>query len=340
MWSSHFPETPPAGSLFSSSVHPSESTVHTQPHSPLAETPTLPGPLIETFRHSHWRPRRQKIYDALTDAHVSWRRRMAFAECGSSWWVMQNTTDDHKFKCTPDFCHDRFCAPCAQARAAVIRTNLANYVTDHPHRFITLTVRSLDESLQVLLDRLLSSFRRLRRSALWRDRVLGGAAFIELTCNPGTGSWHPHLHLIVEGRYMAKCDLRQAWLVASGDSHIVDIRLIREPRDVIRYVAQYATKALPTPVLDNPDLLLEAVLALEGRKLAYTFGTWHKWPLLAKPTDGEWKTYCHLNDLLFGPPGDTPTGMQLAELLKRTLNRSDPQTVIVDLDHDPPTQEH
>ncbi|MBA7683951.1 hypothetical protein ES703_92339 [subsurface metagenome] len=338
MFSWHNPGTAPAGSLFSSSVPPLETTVPPRPHSPPSEPPEPFGTLSANFRHSHWQSRRQKIYNALTVARFTWRRLDAFSQCGASWWIMQSTTNDHCFKAVPAHCHDRFCDPCSQTRAALIRTNLATHVTDHPHRLITLTVKSLHEPLRVLLDRLLSSFRRLRRAAVWRDRVLGGAAFIHLTHNPETRSWHPHLHVIAEGRYIAKADLRQAWLQASGDSYVLDIRLIRHTADVVRYVSKYATKAVPPQIVDHHELLLETVTALHGRKLAYTFGTWSRWKLLKKPDDPDWKPLCHLNDLLFGPDGDSIIGGKLIKLLKQALDRANPQTTIVTVGPDPPTK--
>jgi hypothetical protein len=41
----------------------------------------------------------------------------------------------------------------------------------------------------------------------------------------GDGMWHPHLHVIAEGRFLDKHALSAAWHHATGDSFVVDIRI-------------------------------------------------------------------------------------------------------------------
>lgn len=250
-------------------------------------------------RHAGWSSRRRRIYDAMVHADCSPNRAARFAHCGAGFWVLRKRDDHDTIKLVPDTCHDRFCEVCGNHRQHVIRTNLKNRIEPHPHRFLTLTLKNDGVSLSTLLDKLLRCFKRLRASTFWREKVRGGAAFIELSANQENGRWHPHLHAIVDGKFMDHETLRRLWLSITGDSFVLDIRLIRDPKQVANYITKYATKPLPAKIVDRPYLLEEAIAALVGRKLCYTFGTWSRWSLLKPLTDEDWETFCHANELPF-----------------------------------------
>lgn len=239
------------------------------------------------------------IYDALVATFASPARIAAFRSCGAGFWILRKPGNHGDIKIVPDYCHDRFCEPCGRQRQAVIRLNLTDKLLDHPHRFLTLTLRSGPESLTELLDRLLRCFKRLRATTFWKEKVYGGAAFIELTINTDTGAWHPHLHVILDGKWLDHALLRPLWRQITGDSYVIDIRLIRNREKTIHYITKHSTKALPPSVIHDSAALEEAVVALRGRKLCYTFGSWSRWRLLKPPTDDQWETVCHSNELPF-----------------------------------------
>lgn len=210
---------------------------------------------------------------------------------------MQHLTDPDRYRVAAIRCHDRFCKPCGDTRAALIRRNLISRLHDEPHRFLTLTMKASKTPLDLQLNRLLKSFARLRNTTLWKDRVLGGAAFLELTYNPQASTWHPHLHVILQGKFIAKADLTASWLRITGDSFVLDIKYAPKPDRVANYIAKYATKPLPPSIVNSGPALREALTALQGRKMLYTFGTWAKWQLLSDPDDREWKHYAYLAEL-------------------------------------------
>lgn len=270
------------------SVHPLETTA----------TPHLCSPDFDK-RHTTWSPRRKAIYDALLQTDAGPNRIGAFKTCGAGFWVLRKRDDHRSIKIVHDYCHDRFCESCGWLRQSTIRANLQDKLSDHPHRFLTLTLKSEHEPLTVLLDKLLKCFKRLRATAFWREKVKGGAAFIEVTANAESGSWHPHLHAIIDGKWLEQSVLRELWRTITGDSYVLDIRLIRSRIEVTNYITKYATKPLPNRIVKDEPLLCEAVEALKGRKLCYTFGTWSRWSLLKPPPDDEWETLCHANELYF-----------------------------------------
>lgn len=275
--------------------------------------------LLLRNRHNHWHDRRQRVGDAMILAMVPCSRRSAFGTCGSGGWVLKNRDDPADFAIVPQFCHDRFCDPCSRQRAWIIRKNLCEHLSSRqpeanvfptgsnqkpnekptatPCRFVTLTLKSKDEPLQVLLDRLRDSFTQLRKTVFWRSCVKGGAAFLEVKRSRRGHRWHPHLHIICHGSWISKQQLQDDWHAITGDSFIVDVGLIKSDRDVSRYITKYVTKGFDDRTFDNPEHLVEAILAMRGRKLCGAFGDWSKLRLLRVETDANWELLCPLDEV-------------------------------------------
>lgn len=210
---------------------------------------------------------------------------------------MQNDDDPTSFRLALSHCHDRFCTPCANARSARIQSRLTDLLPDRTLRFLTLTLGGPDLPLEDQLDRLLKSFQRLRRRKLWAERVEGGVAFLEVKRSSRTDRWHPHLHVLLIGRYFPLADLKALWLDVTGDSWVVDIRVVKSRQAAIAYVAKYATKSIDHRLTLDWSHLSVAVKALAGRKTLYQFGICHKWVLLPpEPTEG-WHHWASLEDL-------------------------------------------
>lgn len=314
--------------------------------------------LRDVFRHSGWRRQRQLIFDAFLDLTrsgyrieiagdrprayvyqpntVPFHRIEAFRTCGTGFWILRHTDDPARFRIVPSHCHDRWCTPCSAARRNTIRKNLDRLVSTRPHRFLTLTIRHHEEPLSELIRRLYAGFRRLRQRQLWRDRVDGGVAFLEVSFNPETRSWHPHLHCVLEGSYVHRPDLTRAWLEVTGDSHAVDIRIVRNRSRIIDYISKYSTKPIPASAVDDPAALREAIATLTGRRFLIQFGAWRRWKLLDLQTDENWTLYCHEADLPYLATSDDP----LAENVLAMLPTADPFTgeFVVILDGVPPDQ--
>lgn len=290
--------------------------------------------LIDNFRHSGWRLRRAKIYRALRHTGAPTHRLGSFRTCGSDYWILRNTHDPACFKVATAKCHDRLCTPCAVERQTVIRRNISTRLLNQPHRFLTLTIKHSHESLDYLIHRLVTSFRKLRQRRLWRDRVVGGASFLEITYNPDLHQWNPHLHCILEGKYIPRPDLSELWLAVTGDSQNLHINLIRTRKAAIDYVTKYATKPLPPEVFASPHALHEAVRTLSRRRLVVTFGRWRNWKLLADPDERDWEAFASLDALRLRASDDD----QLASRIIAMLDTADPDTgqFYVDLDLPPP----
>lgn len=268
------------------------------------------------FRHSGWANDRRRVYDALRLTHVGSSRLQAFRECGQHPFVYECEERPGEYTLGGSTCRDRFCLPCSRDRSRLIAQNVLEQIGTRQGRFVTLTLKSTAEPLDVLLARLTSSFTKLRRTKLWRNKVVGGVAFIEVTWTCRTQSWHPHFHCLVEGRYLPRRELSQAWHLITGDSYITDIRFARDNAHVTHYITKYATKPLDHSVLVEPTHLQEAILALKGKRLCLTFGTWRGVCLTRSREDETWIQIGSLAELLHKATQNDPAAQVILRKLE------------------------
>jgi len=251
-----------------------------------------------TIRHSGWRVERTKVFEAMLELGFSNSRIARFSNCGAAAWLMVRKDDPSKFRVAANTCKDRFCKVCQSSRTERIAANLSEQLEEGFFRFVTLTVRSTEQTLEEQLDHLYDSFKRLRRSKWWKSRVDGGVAFLEITFNHRSNQWHPHLHCVVSSSFLQQQELSQHWHVASKDSFIVDVRAIRNRHHVARYVVKYATKPIPAKVVFEKSRLTEMMRALTGRRLILSFGNWQNLSLTDCPDSEGWECLMSL-DVLF-----------------------------------------
>jgi hypothetical protein len=185
----------------------------------------------------------------------------------------------HRIFCTscgrsfdvPVSCGNRFCAVCSyQRKKRVIRkvNALLAYVSPpagYTVKFITLTIPNQAELRPMAYD-LIRSFRRLRQRSFWRNRVRGGAYFIQVTGRPG--NWHAHLHILSESRYFPVRRLSALWSKVSPGKivHIKNVPL----KQAVAYVTAYVADT----ELSGSDAS-SAGRELRGLRLFQPFGNWH-----------------------------------------------------------------
>lgn len=276
----------PAALLFTS-LEPPE----TKPPTPAA----LPGgelleptDLAETFRHSGWAHNRGLVNAALKRTHQTIPRIVAFQSCGAFAYVYQSLHSPYEYRLGGSSCRDRFCVPCALDRSRVLSTNVLNALDSQPARFLTLTLKSNDGPLEAQIDRLYSCFATLRNRSLWTRTVKGGCAFTEVKWSERAHAWNVHIHSIIHGGFLPQRDLSRAWWKITGDSMVLDIRLVRDPAHIGQYVTKYASKPLNNSFVNRSVQFDEVVQAMHGRRLCFTFGTWRGIKLTESPQPGDW----------------------------------------------------
>lgn len=280
------------------------------------EQPTFPE---VTFRHSGWLRHRAAIAAALDQLDVSDNRRFRFRYCGALAWVLRSKDQPDRYKIAASYCRDRFCLPCQHLRAFRLSAVLADQLPDTDLRFITLTLRHSDRPLAAQLDHLYASFRKLRRAALWRDRIPGGVAVLEVKRSKNRLRWHPHLHLIVSGQWLDKSDLSALWHRATGTSYVTDIRRVSDKAQLRRYLTKYASKPMSYATTNQPGPLAEAILALKDRRLIFCFGEWRRFKLTDDYEPAAWEPVCPLRELIERSANGEPWAGALLNHLRSKL---------------------
>lgn len=250
------------------------------------------------FRHSGWATQRYAVWRALNRVGTPRARLQAFQECGAAPQVYVDRDDPTNVRISGSYCKSRFCVPCASARARTIRANLVGAFPQGVLRFVTLTLNTKNRPLHDELKRLIASFRKLRASGVMHGCFRRGASFIEVKWSRRAKQWHPHIHILVQGRYIPQKVLSDTWLKITGDSRIVDVRMVRNSRIAERYITKYVTKGIDHTVWTEPRLLDEAILALKGRRLCTTFGDLRGLKLTENPSDVAWEHLFPLATLL------------------------------------------
>lgn len=259
----------------------------------------LPLYVGRCFRHSGWQAFRLRVATAYVAAYGAGQSVSRFCQCGEGMWILRGTKDSTAFKSVPDLCRSRWCKVCYGARTARLRARLAEELDDNPVRFVTLTLKHNDDNLKSCLDRLYGSFRRLRSKAIWKKRVTGGVAFLEVGRGKNSRQWHPHIHCLVQGRYLPQAELRQTWLSITGDSYNCDVKLVRDRRQVLAYVAKYTSKSNGMDPSATDADLTEIIRTLRGRRTVIPFGSWRHFRLLRQEPSTEWELVGHVNEVLY-----------------------------------------
>ena len=268
---------------------------------------------------------RARVRSALLHAGASDARRRRFDACGTSAWVYQSQEDPTKFRVAADHCHDRFCVPCTRDASLRVARRLNAHLQARRVRFVTLTLKHTDQELGEQLSHLWRSFRRLRNTQMWKEHCIGGAAFFEVTRNRDKAEWHPHLHVLIEGKYFPKQLLQDAWLRASRGSWIVDIRDAGNTATTARYVAAYATKGYAANCLRDEASLPELIQAMDGRRLCITFGSWRGFKLRDEEGPEVWAPLCPLAQLRSDADGGNAWAIALLRHLEHPKDIPPPE---------------
>lgn len=274
-----------------------------------------------TFRHSGWRHDRRLVVESMSRTGQTVDRIKQFSVCGSHSYVVQSSLDPSHYKVVGSACHDRFCLPCSHERSQNIAHNVIEQIELKCVRFLTLTLKSSDEPLSFLLNKLYKSFAIMRRRTFWRKHVKGGVAFLEVKWNEQAHRWHPHFHCLITGSYVAQNKLSKLWHEATGNSYIIDIRLVRSHTLAARYITKYASKPFNNTFVNRPARLDEALTTLKGRRLILTFDSWRGVLVSKESSDEVWEYVDSLDAVITSAAhGDAESQFILGRITDRDLS--------------------
>ncbi len=178
--------------------------------------------------------------------------------------------------CVAGYCRDRLCPTCMRRRAFKVRVRLMGLVgAMNAPRFLTLAERDTTGPLKGRIEKLTAAVRKLRHTKAWKRHVRGGVMVWETTWNPIAKTWHPHVHLIIDGEYWPHAELWEEWKKALGCDGSARIEAAHDRNRSARYLAKYLAKDSEMMSWSN-ETICEFATAMHRRRLVATFGSMHR----------------------------------------------------------------
>jgi len=173
-------------------------------------------------------------------------------------------------------CKKRLCPFCARARTARVAHQVDAVLAEIPRpRQLILTVASSDAPLADQLVHLRKSFARFRRTKLWLQNVTGGIYSIEVTLNEETRQWHPHLHVVYDGRFLPFKAVQYQWHRITDGSKVIWLTEVTDKRGMSWELSKYIAKPARTRSW-TPGNIIEYSRATKGARMLGVFGRFFK----------------------------------------------------------------
>lgn len=207
-----------------------------------------------------------------------------FSNCGKNIWL-----DEQGHITGANFCKQRLCPVCNYRRSTMMWHKINEIVKEFGNNeflFITLTVKNCKgEELSRTITHLLDSFKRLTNRKTWKQNFIGYVRGLEITYNPLTDTFHPHIHILVatndeyfKSHYVDVFTLRNWWTESAKLDYYVQVHIekVKDKQKAVAEVAKYAVKM--SDILENgissQRLRATQILAscINGRRLIATGG--------------------------------------------------------------------
>lgn len=265
------------------------SLVHTEETTGPSTSICTYGDVLRASCESEWNAS-DRIYSYIDKLNDS-SKHFNLKNCRSSAWFVRNV-ESGEVRVAANSCHLRWCPLCSDSRRSYISHSVAAWVEKQSYpKFLTLTIMHSNAPLEHQIDHLYKYFRLLRKRKDFREAVPGGFWFFQIKKSKQSGQWHPHLHCLITGLYIAHSRLVHMWKEITCNSTVVDIRPIRDPAKACNDAARYAASPGSLAGLSFEDAL-ELVECMHGRRICGTWGTARAVSLRPPKLDnnGEWES--------------------------------------------------
>lgn len=240
--------------------------------------------------------KRQQTAHIIEIMRPYYPRRVIMMEQCATQIGYQRTEQGGARVASANYCRDRMCAVCAwrrqrkyigQAARLLARADAAKYA----QVFVTLTVKNVQASqISDTWDALGAAWTRLKARADMRS-LLGVATMraYEMTYNPATGTYHPHIHILAavrpsywwRGRYVTVDHLRSAWQDAARIDYLpqCDIRRCEQRTETetdTRAAVETLAYSTKLRTLD-PAVIRTVADAMHGRRMIGYTGLYIQW---------------------------------------------------------------
>ena len=145
------------------------------------------------------------------------------------------------------YCKHRWCRICNRIRTGKLINGYQEALNNmNDKQFVTLTVKNVPaENLRSTIEKMIKDFRliqELRRKK--KQKAFNCIRKLECTYNPDSNTYHPHIHVIIEG-FRAGSELIFAWLKRNEDSSIKgqDQKKCYDAIELFKYFAKLTSKS-------------------------------------------------------------------------------------------------
>ena len=86
-----------------------------------------------------------------------------------------------------------------------------------------------------------------------------------------TERWHPHIHALVDGRFVPQAAIAVAWKQITGSSDVVWLRRADRSKQVLKYILKPGDD-----LLDDPAALDNFLTVIADRHFVSGWGRWYR----------------------------------------------------------------
>jgi len=175
-------------------------------------------------------------------------------------------------KITSRYCNNRWCIVCNRIRAAklIAGYSLPLSTLKNPY-MVTLTIpNKKSDILKAEVDSMFTALNKIRKSLHYRKTKVVGIRKFEITYNFIRDDYHPHFHLIVEGKQVAN-DIVNEWLLRYPDANIKGQDVRKADTNSMAELFKYFTKMFSKQGV-NIKALDVMIKALKDRRIVQPMG--------------------------------------------------------------------
>lgn len=247
-----------------------------------------------TYRGFLLKPRRAAYERALEiyrdqDGDREGKFTARLKDCRRHAWFVQSKVTK-KLRIQSSRCKLRWCPICRDVSRSIVTRAVDDWLQIQKYpKMLTLTMKHNDDPLQLQIKHLYDCFRKFRQRAFFHRKVTGGVWFFQLKYNERSEQWHPHIHCLIAGQFLPHNQLKTLWHKVTGDSHVVDIRPVKDLENASTEVARYATSPADLSAV-NIKQALDIHYATKNRRICGSWGTAKKIKLSPQKQDDteEW----------------------------------------------------
>jgi len=174
------------------------------------------------------------------------------------------------------YCKNRWCLVCNRIKTAYYIDLYTPHLNTWKEKyFVTLTAPTIKKGdLKQEIQNYLDAFVRIKDRLRKQGTKIKGIRKLEITYNPRKNWYHPHLHLVIEGKENAE-KLRDYWLESFKNANIKAQDVQPADEKSLKELFKYFTK-ITADNRDEPTITLPALdaifAAVKGRRVFQSFG--------------------------------------------------------------------